>query len=162
MPDDNSNPLQERPPTFRAALMNMNPKIALAFFLVFVASVMVLIWMVKPPRTGPDGVDAGTVALIASMITLFIKMAADAIGYQYSSSSGSDKKDDIQAGVAATLANKVAAPVPVQVPMSTDQLGESMLTNGDLIYFKALTNEDAKKAFIAMSASERAATIAKG
>jgi hypothetical protein len=32
-----------------------------------------------------------------------------------------------------------------------------MLSNGELTYFKALTSDDAKKAFLAMSAAERAA-----
>jgi hypothetical protein len=100
--------------------MMLNLKGALAFFLVGVAALMVLIWMLRPPRTGADGVDAGTVALIASMITLFIKMAADAVGFQFNSSAGSEKKDEVQAGVSAKLADKVAsapgAPPTVPVP----------------------------------------------
>lgn len=84
-------------------LENLSLKGALAFFLVCVAAFMVILWMLKPPV-----VDAGTAALLASFVTMFIKMAADAIGYQYSSSAGSDKKDDAQAKVATTLAAAVA------------------------------------------------------
>lgn len=83
-----------------------NMKIVLAFFLVVVAAAMVFLWLLYPP-TG----DANTLALLAGFVMLFIKMAADASGYQYSSSAGSDKKDETQAKVADKLAEKVAAPV---------------------------------------------------
>lgn len=151
------NPLQERPPTFRAAMMNMNPKIALAFFLVFMAAVLLVFMAVMFKY-----LDAGSAALIASLVTLFVKMADNAVGYQYNSSSGSDKKDDIQANVAATLANKVQpSPSPQPLGLTTDQLGEAQLVNGELTYFKALPSEDAKKAFLGMSSAERQAEIAK-
>lgn len=93
---------------------NMNPKVALAFFLVFVAAAMVLLWMLHPPAG-----DSNALALLAGFVTLFIKMAADAIGYQYSSSAGSDKKDEVQKDVinklttgtgAGTTTVEVAAP----------------------------------------------------
>lgn len=86
-------------------LENLSLKGALAFFLVCVSAFMVILWMLHPPV-----VDAGTAALLASFVTMFIKMAADAIGYQYNSSAGSDKKDDTQAKVASTLAAAVVPP----------------------------------------------------
>lgn len=85
---------------------NLSLKGLLAFFLVCVAAFMVILWMLHPPT-----VDAGTAALLASFVTMFIKMAADSIGYQYNSSAGSDKKDDTQAKVADKLASAVA-PLP--------------------------------------------------
>lgn len=91
-------------------LENLSLKGALAFFLVCVSAFMVILWMLHPPV-----VDAGTAALLASFVTMFIKMAADAIGYQYNSSAGSDKKDDTQAKVADKLASAVA-PVPGAPP----------------------------------------------
>lgn len=82
-----------------------NMKIVLAFFLVVVAAAMVFVWLFYPP-TG----DANALALLAGFVMLFIKMAADATGYQFSSSAGSDKKDETQAKVASSLAEKVAPP----------------------------------------------------
>lgn len=84
---------------------NMNPKVALAFFLVFVAAAMVLLWMLHPPAG-----DSNALALLAGFVTLFIKMAADAIGYQYSSSAGSDKKDDVQKDVINKLTTSGTGP----------------------------------------------------
>lgn len=82
---------------------NLTLKGALAFFLVCVSAFMVLVWMFKTLPT----TDAGALALLASFVTMFIKIAADATGYQFTSSSGSDKKDDTNAKVATALADKV-------------------------------------------------------
>lgn len=87
-------------------LDRINLKGGLAFFLVFVSAGMVFLWMVHPP-TG----DGNALALLAGFVTLFIKMAADAIGYQYNSSAGSDKKDD--------TIQKAVAPAAVVVPPVT-------------------------------------------
>jgi hypothetical protein len=127
---------------------------ALAFFLVCVAAFMVILWMLHPPQG-----DGNALALLAGFVTLFIKMAADAIGYQFNSSAGSEKKDAVQAEVAGKLADKVASPV-TSAP-TTDQLGASMLSNGELDYFKALPDDEAKKRFLAMSQAERTAEIGK-
>lgn len=67
-------------------------KLTLAFFLVVTAAGMVVLWMLHPP-----GGDAGMLAMLASFVTMFIKMAADAVGYQYNSSAGSEKKSDLLA-----------------------------------------------------------------
>lgn len=71
---------------------NLSLKGGLAFFLVIVSSAMVFLWMLHPPAG-----DASLIGLLAGFVTLFIKMAADACGYQYSSSAGSDKKSDLLA-----------------------------------------------------------------
>ncbi len=89
---------------------NLTLKGALAFFLVCVAAFMTILWMLHPP-TG----DASQIGLLAGFVTLFIKMAADAVGYQYSSSAGSDKKDETQAKVASALASKVGNGEPAAV-----------------------------------------------
>jgi hypothetical protein len=86
---------------------NLTLKGALAFFLVCTSAFMVVLWMLHPPSG-----DASQIGLLAGFVTLFIKMAADAIGYQFNSSSGSDKKDETQAKVAGALADKVAPVVP--------------------------------------------------
>lgn len=80
---------------------------SLAFFLVCVAAFMTILWMLHPP-TG----DASQIGLLAGFVTLFIKMAADAIGFQFNSSAGSEKKDEVQAVVSAKLADKVPTPPP--------------------------------------------------
>ncbi len=160
---DEINPLQDKPPTLRAALMNMNPKIALAFFLVFVAAFMV-IFLISTLTSTTAKLDAGTIALFASFVTMFIKMASDGTGYQFSSSAGSDKKDDTQAQVSSKLADKVPAPPPIAavgVPPTTDMLAAAMLSNGQRTYYNTLTDDEAKKKFIAMSDAERNALIGK-
>lgn len=99
--------------------------------------------------------------LLGAMLTVGF---GSAIGWYFNSSLGSEKKDDIQAVVAGKLADKVAVPelpAPAPVAPTTDMLGESMLSNGQLTYFKSLTDEESKKAFLAMSAAEREATVAK-
>lgn len=101
--------------TLKEAIVTMNPKIVLGFFLVCVAAGLVVFLTLT--LTGNNGrLDAGTIALLASFVTMFIKMAADGTGYQFSSSAGSDKKDDTQAKVASSLAEKVSAPQPAPPP----------------------------------------------
>lgn len=93
--------------TLRSAIVNINIKSFLAFFLVFIAAFMVILWMVHPPAG-----DGNSLALLAGFVTLFIKMAADSTGYQFTSSAGSEKKDEVNAAVQTKLAEKVAGPVP--------------------------------------------------
>lgn len=99
-------------PTFRGALFGINAKIVLAFFLVIIAALMV-VYLISTLTSTTAKLDAGTIALFASFVTMFIKMASDGTGYQFSSSAGSDKKDDTSAQVAGKLADKVA-PLPPQ------------------------------------------------
>jgi hypothetical protein len=108
-------------------LENLTLKGALAFFLVCVAAFMCILWMLHPP-TG----DASQIGLLAGFVTLFIKMAADAVGYQYSSSAGSDKKDETSAGVARALADKVAS-----APGAQPQL--------IVVWWSVLTDEEKQK-----------------
>ena len=54
---------------------NFTLKGSLAFFLVIVASFCWSFWMIHPPAG-----DSNALALLAGFVTLFIKMAADAIG----------------------------------------------------------------------------------
>ena len=152
----------------RTAILSLNPKFVLAFFLIIVAALLVVFFILivtqRPPGTTP--LDAGTVAVIVGLITTFVLMAKSASDYQFSSSAGSDKKDDAQTAVSKALAEKVPVPAVTlasvtPVAPTTDMLGTSMLSNGQLTYFKTLTDDEAKKAFLAMSAEERAATIAK-
>ena len=50
---------------------------------------------------------------------------------------------------------------PEPVLLSVQHATEAQLVNGELAYFKSLTGDDAKKAFLAMSAAERTAAIGK-
>lgn len=90
-----------------------NLKGALAFFLVLIAFVLVYTWMIYPPRVN----DGNALALLAGFVTLMIKMAADAVGYQFQSSSGSDKKDDTMKALAAAATGApptvTTAPAPL-------------------------------------------------
>lgn len=109
MADDKGSAAVQRP-TLRSTLMGLNPKITLAFFLVIVAALMV-VFLIRTLTSTDAKLDAGTIALFASFVTMFIKMASDGTGYQFSSSAGSDKKDETQATVSSKLADKVA-PAP--------------------------------------------------
>ena len=62
----------------------------LAVLLVLISTGLVVLWMVHPPSG-----DANAVALLAGFVTLFLKVMADAVGYNYQSSAGSDKKDEL-------------------------------------------------------------------
>ena len=98
--------------------MSLNPKIVLAFFLVIVAAGLVIFFPYLLVIS-KGSIDAGTAAMIATMVTTFILMAKSACDYQTSSSAGSDKKDDAQTAVSKALAEKVptpASPIPTPVP----------------------------------------------
>lgn len=97
---------------------------------------------------------AGAFMTLLGVLTACLK---DVYSFFFGSSRGSDKKDDVISAIAAQPTPPVATSAP-----TTDQLGDSMLSNGQLTYFKTLTDEEAKKAFLAMSSAERDATIAKG
>jgi hypothetical protein len=106
--------------TIRGSIATVNAKIVLAFFLTIIASGLVVFLTLILVYAPTGKFDAGAIALISSMITLFIKQAADATGYQFTSSSGSDKKDDTQANATKALADKVQPPpgAPV-IPVAT-------------------------------------------
>lgn len=85
----------------------------LAFFLVAVSAAMVFIWMKAPPSG-----DANSLALLAGFVTLFIKMAADAVGYQFNSSASSASKDDTISKAVAPPATSTARPSVTPTPPS--------------------------------------------
>ncbi len=96
--------------TLRSTLMGLNPKIVLAFFNIVVAAALTVFFTIVLVRTTSDGkttLDPGTIALLAGFITTFILMAKSGSDYQFSSSAGSDKKDETQAQVSSKLAEKV-------------------------------------------------------
>lgn len=111
-------------PTFRGTIMTLNPKIVLAFFLVIVAAaltVFLTVVLMDVTVNGKATLDPGTIALLAGFVTTFILMAKSAADYQFTSSAGSDKKDDAQTAVSKALADKVApspgAPTPPTAPV---------------------------------------------
>lgn len=71
-------------------IRSISIKGGLAVLLTMLAFIMVMVWMFRPPNG-----DANSVAILAGFVTLFLKMAADAVGYQFQSSAGSDKKTDM-------------------------------------------------------------------
>jgi hypothetical protein len=113
---------------------------------------MVILWMLHPPT-----VDAGTAALLASFVTMFIKMSADAIGYQYNSSAGSDKKDDAQAKVASTLA--AAVPVAAAAIVTPVTSWWTLLTDAERFAIEAAAPNNARlTAFITAAKVGKATT----
>lgn len=102
--------------TLKGAILTLNPKIVLAFFLITLAAILVVFFTIIMVRTSSDGkppLDPGTIALLAGFVTTFLLMAKSASDYQFTSSAGSDKKDDAQTAVSKALAEKVPAPAPV-------------------------------------------------
>lgn len=132
---------------------NFNAKVALAFFLVFVAAAMVFSWMWQPP----DG-DANALSLLAGFVMLFIKMAADAIGYQYNSSSGSEKKDEVSAKVNEVLATKVPSAAPPATPDPVVVMAWwSLMTDAERAAITAAAITDPKAAqFVATATTGKA------
>lgn len=125
MADDTTT--KTNPPTLRGTIMSLNPKIVLAFFLVIVAASLTVFFTLVLIRSTVDGktvMDPGTIALLAGFITTFILMAKSAADYQFTSSAGSDKKDDANTAVSKALAEKVPTPpsptpvAPAPVPAS--------------------------------------------
>ena len=102
--------------SLKGAILTLNPKIVLAFFMAVLSAFLVVFLMMVLVYSPAGKLDAGTIALFAGFVTLFIKSATDAIGYQFQSSSGSDKKDDAQTAVSKALADKVPAPAPITPP----------------------------------------------
>lgn len=84
-------------------LKGVSLKGALAFYLATLAFILVVFWMIRPPPG-----DGNAIALLAGFVTLIVKMAADAVGYQFQSSAGSDKKSDLMAQAPAIGAPAVA------------------------------------------------------
>lgn len=99
--------------------------------------------------------------MLKSALAVLFNIVMLVLGFFFGSSQSNKTKDDTQNKIIDKLTPPPAPITPV-VALTTDQLGESMLRNGELTYFRALQDEDAKKAFLAMSAAERQATIAKG
>ena len=99
--------------SLKGAILTLNPKIVLAFFMAVLSAFLVVFLLMVLVYSPSGKLDAGTIALFAGFVTLFIKSATDAIGYQFQSSSGSDKKDDANVAVSKALADKVPAAAPL-------------------------------------------------
>ena len=146
-------------PTIRAAIANTDRKVVLAFFLTALAACLFMFLAVLLVYAPAGKVDAGTFGLLASMIMLFIKMAADANGYQTQSSAGSDKKDDTQATVSKALADKVQAPPAPVVPATAAPIAWwGRLTNGEPAAITAAAATDPRVMVFITAANVGAAT----
>ncbi len=139
-------------PTITGAILSFNPKIVLAFFLVVIATGLT-VWMGNTLVQGKA--DAGTAAVISGIVMIFVKMAADACGYQTQSSAGSDKKDDAQTAVSKALAEKVPAavapptPPPAPIPPTVVVAWWSALTPDEQAALELAGQTDQKvKAFV--------------
>lgn len=135
-------------------LANMPFKGMLAIFLVAIAATMVFVWMICVFIL-KSTVDAGMAALLASFVTMFIKMAADASGFQYTSSAGSEKKDEVQAKVSEKLADKVPMP-PGAAPVIVVAWW-SKLVNGEVAAIEAAKADPKVQEFIDAAKIGRAA-----
>ena len=157
MADDTPTTAMVQPPrTIREAIVNAPAKIVLAFFLTVVAANMVIVLLIILVYA-KGTIDAGTIALIASMVMLFIKMAADGNGYQFNSSAGSDKKDDVNATVSKALADKVQPAAPV-VPPPAPIAWWGRLKNGEPAAITAAAATDPKVMAFITAANVGAAT----
>ena len=156
------------PQNLRGAIMTMNPKIVLAFFLVVIAAALVVfltIVLVKSSADGKSALDAGTVAILAGFVTTFLLMAKSASDYQFSSSAGSDKKDDAQTAVSKALADKVPAPIapPPAVPPPAPDAWWGRLKNGEPAAITAAAAADPRvMAFITAANIGAAYLVSKG
>lgn len=148
------------PPTFKGAILTMNPKIVLAFFLVVVAALL-LVFFANILINNKGTIDAGTAAMIATMVTTFILMAKSACDYQTSSSAGSDKKDDAQTAVSKALAEKVPAPAspsPITPAPVAPVAWWGRLTNGEPAAITAAAAADPRIMAFITAANVGAAT----
>ncbi len=113
---------------------NVNVKSVLAFFLVVIAAALVVfltLVLISNTKEGKATLDPGTIALLAGFVTTFILMAKSAADYQYSSSAGSDKKDETSANVQRALADKVP--------------GAPGLAQLIIVWWSVLTDEEKQK-----------------
>ena len=149
-----------QPPTISAAIASTDRKVVLAFFLTGLAAFLFMFLAALLVYAPAGKIDAGTFGLLAGMIMLFIKMAADSTGYQTQSSAGSDKKDDAQTAVSKALAEKVPSPIPVQrvtlPPPVTPWWG--LLVNGEPAAITAAAATDPKVMAFITAANVGAAT----
>lgn len=145
----------------RTAILSLNPKFVLAFFLITVAALLVVffILIVTNRPNGAPPLDAGTVAVIVGLITTFVLMAKSASDYQFSSSAGSDKKDDAQTAVSKALAEKVPAPptVPAAASVLTPAPWWSTLTDLEKNVIAANAKDDPRTAAFMTAAAAGAA-----
>ena len=147
MPDIAVTPVQRPRPFW---LPDTQGFLAIAIILLMGTIVLILL----NSDTQFDDKTAGVLMTVLGVLTACLK---DVYSFFFGSSKGSDKKDDVISAIAAA---PPAAPAPA-APPTPDQLGDSMLSNGELAYFKSLTDEEAKKKFLAMSQAERTAAIGK-
>lgn len=143
----------------RTAILSLNPKFVLAFFLIIVAALLVVffIMIVTNRPNGAPPLDAGTVAVIVGLITTFVLMAKSASDYQFSSSAGSDKKDDAQTAVSKALADKVPVPATVSVPAAVAAPWWGKLTDLEKNVISANAKDDPRLAAFMTAAAAGAA-----
>lgn len=122
----------------------------IAHIIVCALIAIVFVMIFYPPKA-----DQAILAIINMLLGALVAKFGTVVDFFFGSNKASQAKDE-------TIAAIASAPSTPPVPPTTDAIGEAMLTNGERDYFRKLTTEDAKKAFLNMSTAERQATIAKG
>lgn len=116
---------------------------------------ILLIMLIYGPTESMKG---EVLAVVTTIVGVLVGSLSGVYTYFFPGSKDVSGNNDALKQIALAPSPPPVAPAPV----TPTQLGESMLANGELTYFRALTSEDAKKAFLAMSSAERQAQIAKG
>ena len=141
---------QHASPTFRGTIFMTNSKIILAFFLIVLAALLFIFFAILLFNAGGK-LDSGTVALLSGFVTTFVLMAKSASDYQFSSSAGSDKKDDAQTAVSKALAEKVPSPPGAPITPATTQPWWPKLTDAEKNDISAKQDTDPRVRTIVMA-----------
>lgn len=123
----------------------------LAVAILIMVGGIVYILLTDTPKF--DDKAAGAFMTVLGVLLACLK---DVYAFFFGSSKQAEKSGDVVSAIAAS-----PTPPSTPAPLTTDQLGEQMLKNGQLAYFRNLPTEDAKKNFLAMSDEQRAAVIAQ-
>lgn len=147
---DSSQQVEPRS-SWKVSAPEMPSALSLIIVIAFIAIVFMMIFF--PPKAA----DQAALAIINMLLGALVAKFGTVVDWWF----GSNKQQQQQQDVISAIAQAPAVAPVAQVAPTTTQLGETMLSDGQLKYFRTLTDEDAKKAFLAMSSTEREATVAK-
>ena len=122
----------------------------LAIAIVAILFVVILVLLLKDYTNLNEKVYGALLTLLGVVAACF----KDVYSFFFGSSRGSEKKDDV-------ISNIATSPSPTS-PLTSDQVAEATLTNGQRTYYGTLTDPEQKKKFLGMSDAERNVVIGKG
>lgn len=132
------------------------PEMPSALSLIIVVSFIIIVFMMifHPPQTASQS----ALAIINMLLGALVAKFGTVIDWWF----GANKQQQAQQDVISAIAQAPAPLAVAQVAPTVTQLGQAQLQNGELAYFNALTDDEAKKAFLNLTPVDRAAQIAKG